>query len=245
MLDGTMCIDTANEFFRTYHTNNAILSNVIAPAVMNARGPDEPYHILEAGSSRGCDTWSMAAALALRGVAFTINAVDVNPYTLIAAQQPYDTTIRELEKRINAWRLPRGVLDYFEQTGKGHIRPVAELRSRVNFTTLDLRHSIPAANTYDAVVSNNVFCHYHTAEETAMASLMLGNIAASMRPGGLFTFAELTARYRPLTDALLSRHHFVTATGLYDRHTWGDAHFFTHIVTPLRPSWWRRIRRTA
>jgi chemotaxis methyl-accepting protein methylase len=247
MVDGHLYIETTNLFYRSYHYNVAVLAGVVAPEVMTERDSDEPFTILEAGCSKGRDTWCMASVLALHGIDFQIDAVDLNARVLQLAQQPYKGTKRDLEKQLGYWRLPVEVLDFFERVDASHIQPTQELRERVNFGQLDIRTQTPARGAYDAVVSNNVLCHYSNSDKTLpMADQIVDTVSASLRPGGIFTFSDRLIQSKSFTDKYFAAHGLIKAIDLYNKDGW-DNHasaFFRRAPIPMptpKPRRWSSV----
>ncbi len=236
-VDG-ICIETTNDFFRTYHYNVAALGGIIAPAIMEQRQTPGPFRIYEAACSKAKDTWSMAAALALHDVDFRVDAVDANPVVLEQAQRPYKTTMRQLEDNLPYWGLPREALDFFQRVDAHHIQPIQQLRDRVTFKLMDIRHQAPGSG-YDAAVINNVLCHYAKPERVHMADQIVRTVTDSLRPEGFFTFSDPLIQYKGMDDGYFARHGLLRATDLYDTREWNDhvAAFFGRNVTPLP---WRR-----
>jgi chemotaxis methyl-accepting protein methylase len=186
VLDGIF-VPTFNDFFRCDNVNGAILARTIAPAIVAGLPRGEIFRQADIGCSEAKDTWSMAAALAMQGICFQIEAYDINPHVIELAQQPYRETKRELERKLINWELPRACLDFFETVGPEHLRPTEVLRNSVTFHELDIRNMPLETGRFDVVVANNILCHYKWSKDLPAQAKILRNMICGLRSEGVFS----------------------------------------------------------
>jgi chemotaxis methyl-accepting protein methylase len=221
--NGEIVIPTATHLFRGYHKSVATITNIVAPQVMGERPEGSTYRILDAGCSSGGDTMSMAAVLALNGVTYHIDAVDVNSMAIAQATLPYEITKTELHDRLRNWDIPERTLDFFEEVDQHRIQPAAALRDNITFHQADLRQPLPLPGEYDVAVANNMLLFYE-GRQPDTAATMVGNIVATLRVGGIFTFSDRALASFLLTDELLQTHGLEPAENEYgiSDETWSQ-----------------------
>lgn len=170
-----------------------------APELIEQQGipSGEPWKVAELPCSKGRETWSIAAGLAIQGIDFTIVGYDINPHVLKMAQQPIPDMWRgkdTLAEDFVKWGLPKECADFFEVDGTD-AQPNKELQAHVQFAQLDARHESPAVN--DVVVANN-FLHY--VQTIKSFPHTIGNIVSSLSNNGVLTVSPTSSR---IHDALI------------------------------------------
>jgi chemotaxis methyl-accepting protein methylase len=210
---------TGNFLFRKDNHNTGIVGTAIAPAIMAERPEGAVFKVLDAPSSRGADSWSLASILSVKGIEYHIDCVDANSLVIARAREPIAKARSNLVKNIAEWKgVPPKAADYFERVDPSHIRPNDELQSRVDFHHADLLQGVPTELTYDVALCNKVLMYYATKEGelTSAAHRMIGNIATKLHVGGLFTFSDTEwVRDRHATDAAFAQHGLVPAENRY------------------------------
>lgn len=184
---------TATFFYRKDTINAQLLGNTIAPAIMEGQPPEKVFRVLDAGCSRGHDTWSLASVLSHNGINYRIDGVDANGIMIAAAQRPFLKSPIDLNKDIANWKgMPTEVVRFFEEVGAGRMQPSAELRERVSFYLANLLEPLPIPHEYDAAVCNKMLMYYvkSSGEVNQKMHRIIGNIANKLAPGGLFTFSD-------------------------------------------------------
>src|SRR5688500_11661895 len=91
-----MHFSTQNDFCRESNPNSRQFVREAAEIMPARENPTSHLLITELPCSEGKETWSMAAALAVQGVDFSIKAYDINPVVLKAATEPYQATMQQL-----------------------------------------------------------------------------------------------------------------------------------------------------
>lgn len=175
-------VSTYTEFFR-YPNIEQLASD--ASAGQLPTGLDGVLHIAEPACSTGQETWSLAAALAIRGVDFHIDASDINPLVLNRAQGFY-----RVDKEDTS-RISEHGVESFLPVNNGTLIPSDYLRARVTFEEADFAEDPLDYAKYGAVIVNTLFSHY-IKYDTAVQK-MIENIAHGIIPGGsLYTSSNLS-----------------------------------------------------
>ncbi|HSX35922.1 MAG TPA: CheR family methyltransferase [Patescibacteria group bacterium] len=176
---GSSDIPTTNVFFRAYHGHCAQLPRIIR----STYDPATPINIAEVGCSKGMETWSILAMLAVNGInQVHIDASDVSPLMLERASGPYKATKDQLVEWAADWNVPAECADFFDVPKPGYISPGAELRARATFSELDIRRTKLDASRYGFVICNNVLQHYDHLPR--VQSKIVANMAVGLQPGG-------------------------------------------------------------
>jgi chemotaxis methyl-accepting protein methylase len=213
--DHVVIAPTATMLFRPDNKNTAAVTNIVIPHIMAERQSGEQCSILDAGSSEGGDTWTMAAVLSAHDINYTLHGVDANSLALAQAEQPIAATIEEVRTGSHHWGTPDNTATFFEQTDAGHVRPTGTLRERVTFYQGDIRYEVPAGTTYDVVFANNIIGYYETFQPESIDA-MVATVASALNDGGLFTFNNLLGMDKEVaTDELLAAHGLVPAENIY------------------------------
>ncbi len=155
--------------------------------------------MVDVGTSKGKDTWSMAAAFVMHGVQARIRALDINRVVLAQAEQPYGLTLDDLAQKLPNWGLSRDCLDLFEAVDEDHIQPGPLLRSMVTFGWHDIREQ-PLPGENDCVVANNVLSYYADCTDGRNRLHLrqaTGHIAAGLQPGGVLSVSTYYGPFGP------------------------------------------------
>lgn len=191
-------VSTFTEFFRYPNIQGLALD---AQAGLIPKDNDGVVQIAEPACSLGKETWSLAAALALRKVDFRIDASDISPNVLDIAQGHFrvcrdDITVLEIAQATPFFHIQNGSLT-----------PKDEIKDKVTFTESDLSRDPLEPQKYGAIMVNTLFGHYFRYNEAT--NRMIANIARGLMPGGgLYVSSALHERKSTLGDAL-REHNFV------------------------------------
>lgn len=147
--------------------------------------------------SKGRETWSIAAGLAIQGIDFEVVGYDINPHVLKSAQEPIPDMWRgkdTLAESFVAWGLPKECADFFDVEGTC-AQPNKELQAHVQFAQLDARHESSASN--DVLIANNFLSYVQYLKSFPRT---IGNMASSLSDNGVFT---VNAPDRRVCDSLI------------------------------------------
>jgi len=155
---------TTTRFFRNRKQLKALLDQ------LRGSGAAAPPHVLVAGTSRGCEAYSLAIEAELAGLELSITAIDIDAENIAAASAGV-YTFADFTDFDGTSLLAEEVTGYFLRNGDLIQVDPAALRNPPYFKVDDLfRHE----GLYDAVICNNVLIHFSDATaERALARLDL------------------------------------------------------------------------
>jgi chemotaxis protein methyltransferase CheR len=185
-------------FFRN-HEQFSALAEVVFPARLRARAPQQPapktLRLLSAGCSSGEEAYSMAIVARetlIPPCTVVIRAVDVNPEALERARR----------RRYSPWALretPRDIqTKWFREHGRDMVLDDA-IRDMVTFEAANLAKDDPRLwqpACYDVIFCRNVLMYFEPQQMRAV----IARIAQSLAPGG-FLFLGHAETLRGVSDA--------------------------------------------
>ncbi|HEX4845445.1 MAG TPA: CheR family methyltransferase, partial [Geothrix sp.] len=162
---------TTTRFFRNRRQLKALLDQ------LKGRGAASPPHVLVAGTSRGCEAYSLAIEAELAGLDLSITAIDIDAENIAAASAGIYTTA-DFTDFDGTNLLPKEATGYFLRNGDLIQVDPGTLRNPPYFKVDDLfRHE----GLYDAVICNNVLIHF----SDAAAGQALARLDLLVSDGGI------------------------------------------------------------
>jgi chemotaxis protein methyltransferase CheR len=213
-------------FFRNIEQFH-VLSDVVLPERMSARGPMSTLRILSAGCASGEEPYSIAMTAKATMATVEIRAFDINPAALQKAQHA----------RYSVWALRETPAELQRRWFRADGRDMAldkSIRDAVRFQIGNLASDDPElwqAGCYDAIFCRNVLMYFSPEQMRAV----IARIARSLTPGG-FLFLGHAETLRGVSDRFHLRHsHGTFYYTLKDRDDIADP-APVHIVPRATPA---------
>lgn len=159
---------TTTRFFRNRRQLKTLLDQ------LKGSGATAPQHVLVAGTSRGCEAYSLAIEAELAGLDLSITAIDIDAENIaVASRGVY--ALADFTDFDGTSLLPKEAAGYFLRNGDLIQVDPDTLRNPPYFKVDDLfRHE----GLYDAVICNNVLIHFSDAtagQALARLDLLVSN----------------------------------------------------------------------